>query len=508
MDRNNRQFYNRQHFHQASEHENCRSHNPHDPRRAACSRCSAHVTQNERVRRFTREKRDQRQRALHQQHEQAQSLRDRSAIAARATRSIPILLRVTADESEESSTLDSSSTSRSSSSMSDVLSKRSKRKRRSAHKSRSGIRGRLDVHKVVRQYPVGAQFHGFTVQRSELVTELDLAAILLKHDDTGCKYLHLARNDTDNVFATLFRTIPEDSTGAPHILEHYVLNGSEKYPIRDALLKMMTRSVYSFMNAFTADDFTLYPFSTTNAKDFKNLQSVYLDGIFRPLLKELDFMQEGWRLEPLKPDDPSNSEYVLKGIVLNEMKGVYSDSFGVMRRKTKMALYPSGPYGHEAGGDPLKIPDLSWEGTKSFYKRNYHPSNAKLFSYGDMPLKDHLEFMKHYLNKFQNKKVPAPRTITEEPRWTEPRELTVYYQENPQSKEGNKAAVAVTYALTPIKNDFENFSLKILSELLVAGPNAPFYKCLQESHLGTGMLSFSGYEGLGNEPYFLIGKFE
>jgi hypothetical protein len=300
----------------------------------------------------------------------------------------------------------------------------------------------------------------------------------------------------------------KDSTGAPHILEHYVLNGSEQYPIRDALLKMMTRSVYSFMNAFTADDFTLFPFSTTNPKDFRNLLSVYLDGIFRPLLKELDFMQEGWRIEPLKPDDPLNSEWVLKGIVLNEMKGVYSDPHGVMRRKTKMALYPSGPYGQEAGGDPLQIPELSWEGTKAFYKKNYHPNNCKLYSYGDMALKDHLEFVKKYLNKFANKKKPPLMTVKDEPRWGEPKELKVYYQQNPNAKEGNKAAVAVTYALAPISNDFENFSLKILSELLVSGPNAPFYKCLQESQLGTGMLSFSGYEGLGNEPYFLIGKRE
>jgi Zn-dependent M16 (insulinase) family peptidase len=284
-----------------------------------------------------------------------------------------------------------------------------------------------------------------------------------------------------------------------------VLNGSEKYPIRNALLKMMTRSVHTYMNAATAADFTMYPFSTTIRKDFKHLQSVYLDSVFRPLMNELDFMQEAWRMEPLNPEDPLTSKHVLKGIVLNEMKGAYSNPDAMMRRNIQQALYPSGPYGHDAGGNPLKIPDLSWKATKSFYKKNYHPNNCKMYSYGDFPLAKHLQFVTSYLDKFANKKHPEVRVIQEEERWTEPREQIVYYQENPSMKNGNKAAVALSYALTPLKNDFENFALDIICDLLVSGPNAPFYKSLTECHLGTNMLSYSGIQGHINVPFFIVG---
>ncbi|KAJ6615442.1 hypothetical protein lerEdw1_015125 [Lerista edwardsae] len=154
------------------------------------------------------------------------------------------------------------------------------------------------------------------------VPEFCLTTVQLSHDQTGAKYLHVAREDSNNLFSVQFRTTPMDSTGVPHILEHTVLCGSQKYPVRDPFFKMLNRSLSTFMNAFTASDYTLYPFSTQNPKDFQNLLSVYLDAVFFPCLRHLDFWQEGWRLEHENPTDPQ-TPLVFKGIVFNEMKGAF-----------------------------------------------------------------------------------------------------------------------------------------------------------------------------------------
>ncbi|RXM97863.1 Presequence protease, mitochondrial [Acipenser ruthenus] len=156
------------------------------------------------------------------------------------------------------------------------------------------------------------------------VPDLFLTAVKLTHDNTGARYLHVARDDSNNLFSVQFRTTPMDSTGVPHILEHTVLCGSEKYPCRDPFFKMLNRSLSTFMNAFTASDYTMYPFSTQNGKDFQNLLSVYLDAVFFPCLRELDFWQEGWRLEHENPTDP-NAPLVFKGVVFNEMKGAFRE---------------------------------------------------------------------------------------------------------------------------------------------------------------------------------------
>ncbi|CAG0907078.1 unnamed protein product, partial [Cyprideis torosa] len=181
-----------------------------------------------------------------------------------------------------------------------------------------------------------------------------------------------------------------DSTGVAHILEHTVLCGSEMYPIHDPFFKMLNRSLATFMNAMTGADFTVYPFSTQNPTDFENLRSVYLDAVFRPRLRELDFKQEGWRLEHENPEDPS-SPIVFKGVVFNEMKGVFADSQTLFAQKIHNALLPSHTYGHCSGGDPLHIPDLTWLALRQFHASHYHPSNARFYSYGDIPLETHLK---------------------------------------------------------------------------------------------------------------------
>lgn len=169
---------------------------------------------------------------------------------------------------------------------------------------------------------VGDQLHGYAVTSVEDVPELCLTAYKLRHTRTGAEHLHIAREDSNNVFSVSFRTTPSNSTGVAHILEHLALCGSAKYPVRDPFMKMLTRSLSTFMNAFTGPDYTMYPFSTQNSRDFYNLLSIYLDATFHPRLRQLDFLQEGWRLEHADIND-RNSPLVFKGVVFNEMKGVF-----------------------------------------------------------------------------------------------------------------------------------------------------------------------------------------
>lgn len=169
-------------------------------------------------------------------------------------------------------------------------------------------------------YTVGDQYGGFSVSRVTEVPQLGMAAVELLHNPTNARHLHLDRDDSNNAFSIGFKTNPPDLTGLPHILEHTTLCGSEKFPVRDPFFKMLTRSLANFMNAMTGFDYTFYPFATTNHTDYNNLQKVYLDAVYHPLLRPLDFSQEGWRLENEDPND-INSPLVYKGVVYNEMKG-------------------------------------------------------------------------------------------------------------------------------------------------------------------------------------------
>ncbi|KAM9091334.1 presequence protease, mitochondrial isoform 4-T4 [Megaptera novaeangliae] len=273
------------------------------------------------------------------------------------------------------------------------------------------------------RYRVGEKIHGFTVSQVTSVPELTLTAVKLSHDGTGAQHLHLAREDRNNLFSVQFRTAPADSSGAPHVLEHTVLCGSQRYPCRDPFFKMLNRSLSTFMNAFTASDYTLYPFSTQNPKDFQNLLSVYLDAAFFPCLRELDFCQEGWRLEHEDPSDPQ-TPLVFKGVVFNEMKGAFTDNERIFSQHVQSRLLPDHTYSVVSGGDPLCIPDLTWEQLRQFHATHYHPSNARFFTYGNFPLEQHLkQIHEEALSKFQRIK---PRTaVPAQKPWDKPREFQV-----------------------------------------------------------------------------------
>ncbi|MBQ1376637.1 MAG: insulinase family protein, partial [Lachnospiraceae bacterium] len=221
---------------------------------------------------------------------------------------------------------------------------------------------------------------------------------VLEHIKSGAHLFVIETEDDNKVFFAGFRTIPEDDTGVPHILEHTVLSGSEKYPVKDPMGEL-TGSLRTFMNAMTYPDKTVYPIASTNLKSFKNLMEVYTDAVFHPLIYKspLGFYQEGWHYELERPEDP----LTVNGIVYNEMKGDFSTSDNVLARKIQNDLFPDTGYAFESGGDPEAIPDLSYEEFLEFHRRFYHPSNAYIYLYGDMDMEERLlwldqECLRHY----------------------------------------------------------------------------------------------------------------
>lgn len=354
------------------------------------------------------------------------------------------------------------------------------------------------------QYQPGQKVHGFTVKEVVAVPDLFLTAVKLTHDKTGAQYLHAARDDSNNLFSVQFRTTPMDSTGVPHILEHTVLCGSVKYPCRDPFFKMLNRSLSTFMNAFTASDYTMYPFSTQNGKDFQNLLSVYLDAVFFPCLREQDFWQEGWRLENENPTDPS-SPLVFKGVVFNEMKGAFSNNERLYAQHLQNKLYPDHTYSVVSGGEPLAIPDLTWEQLKQFHARHYHPSNARFFTYGDLPLENHLkQIQDEALSRFE--RIDPNTEVPSQPHWTSPREDHVTCSPDALAPDRTRQnTLSVSYLLGDITDTFEGFTLSLLSSLMISGPNSPFYKSLIEPKIGTDFSSVVGYDGSTKEASFSIG---
>jgi len=354
---------------------------------------------------------------------------------------------------------------------------------------------------------VGDVVHGFTVQKIVPIDEFQLTAVTLEHKNTGAKYLHLARNDSNNVFSVGFRTTPTDDTGVAHILEHTVLCGSQLYPCRDPFFKMLNRSLATFMNAMTASDWTMYPFATTNQQDFYNLLGVYLDATFFPNLEELDFLQEGWRLEYEDPNS-QQSEIAFKGVVYNEMKGALSSPDALFCIGAQQHLHSGTTYENVSGGDPTAITDLTWNQLKQFHSQNYHPSNSNFYSYGDFPLAEHLKVVDdHVLSKFElEESYPLSTAVHDVPRWTSPREVSSTCPEDAVSPDPTRQGrISVSYLLPPVSESYEQFTLRILSMLLVDGPSSPFFQSLVESGLGADFSANSGFDSNTREASFAVG---
>ena len=237
----------------------------------------------------------------------------------------------------------------------------------------------------------------FEMVREERIPEINSLARLYKHRKTGAEILSLINDDENKVFGVTFKTPPEDSTGVAHILEHSVLCGSKKYPVKKPFVELIKGSLHTFLNAMTYPDKTAYPVASTNLQDFYNLVDVYLDAVFFPLITEDTFRQEGWHYEM----EGGNAPLVFKGVVFNEMKGAYSSPNAVLYKASQQSIYPDTTYGVDSGGDPKAIPDLTYEYFKNFHAKYYHPSNARIVFYGDDDPEQRLEILDRVLNQFE-----------------------------------------------------------------------------------------------------------
>ena len=344
----------------------------------------------------------------------------------------------------------------------------------------------------------GDQIGGYFVK--QVVRLRDIRAIFyeLEHAASGAKHIHLANQDAENTFGVSFKTVPTDSTGVAHILEHTVLCGSEKFPVRDPFFSMIKRSLNTFMNAFTASDWTMYPFCTQNRKDYYNLMNVYLDAAFFPKLEKLNFKQEGHRLEI------EGERLVYKGVVYNEMKGAMSSPNQVMGRSLLNALYPDTTYGHNSGGDPAAIPTLTYEQLKQFHARHYHPSNAWFYTYGNLPLKDTLLFIEdRVLKKFS--RIDPKTDVPCQPRWTSPKTVTYHYPLAKNEDAAKKSQVCVAWLLSDITDTYEVLGLTLLSQILLGNSASPLRKALIESELGSALSDSTGFDGDNRDTLFACG---
>lgn len=348
---------------------------------------------------------------------------------------------------------------------------------------------------------IGTELIGYKVLRKEALTEINAVYYELEHFKTGARHIHISMDDAENTFAVAFKTVPKDSSGVAHILEHTALCGSKLYPVRDPFFSMIKRSLNTFMNAFTASDWTMYPFATQNRQDYYNLLSIYLDAAFFPRLDELSFKQEGHRVE-----FNEKGELEFKGVVYNEMKGAMSSADEVLGRSMMKALYPSSTYSNNSGGDPRDIPKLTYAGLLKFHKMHYHPSNALFFTYGNFPLKDHLKAINaHVLECFEKSAADLKIEVQPEPRWLEPRQFKYYYALDKDEITSEKSQVVMAWLTADITSSKDMLIMEILNQILLGNAAAPLRKALMDTKLGSALSDYSGFEDENRETFFSCG---
>ena len=330
-------------------------------------------------------------------------------------------------------------------------------------------------------FSVGQSYLDFQVTKSQDIPELQCKLIELTHLPTNALVMHLSNQDPENLFCLSFQTLPDKSDGVAHILEHTVLCGSKKFPVKDPFFAMTRRSLNTFMNALTGSDFTCYPASTQVPKDFYNLLDVYLDAVFHPNLKQLSFLQEGHRLEFADPEDP-NSPLEHKGVVFNEMKGVLSNPGARLSEMLHAALFPDITYGVNSGGSPPAIANLSYEELVNFHKTYYHPSRCLFFFYGNMPLQHHLDFISENALKGVEKIAPLP-PIPFQKRFQKPLKIETRYPISEDEDKRDKSFISFGWLTANILQQQEILALDILQIVLMSTDASPLKKALLKSGL-------------------------
>ena len=342
----------------------------------------------------------------------------------------------------------------------------------------------------------------FVLKRAVPIPSLNLTVEEYEHPATGAQHLHLSSDSSENVFMVALRTVPEDSTGVAHILEHTALCGSERYPVRDPFFMMLRRSLNTFMNAFTSSDWTAYPFATQNRKDFGNLLDVYLDAVFFSRLDPLDFAQEGHRVE--FENDDSSQPLVFKGVVFNEMKGAMSSTPSILWDRLCHELFPSNTYHFNSGGDPEHIPDLSYQELRDFYAEHYHPSNAIFLTFGDMTAAAHQQvFEASVLQRFEalERKIEV---ALEQP-FNAPVKATHPYAVDGEEGIENKTHLVLGWKLGESADLTAMLEAQLVASVLMENSASPLMHYLETTDRGAAPSPLCGLEESMREMVFCCG---
>lgn len=339
----------------------------------------------------------------------------------------------------------------------------------------------------------------YRVVEHKIIEEMQSEGIVLEHKKTKARLFLVSNDDENKVFCIGFRTPPDNDCGLPHILEHSVLCGSDKFPLKDPFVELVKGSLNTFLNAMTYPDKTVYPVASCNDKDFHNLMDVYMDAVLHPNIykEEKIFRQEGWHYELESKDAP----LIYNGVVYNEMKGAYSSPESILDSVTQKTLFPDTCYGKDSGGDPVHIPELSYEKFRDFHRTYYHPSNSYIYLYGDMDMAEKLTCLdEEYLSHYEER--PVDSRIREQKAFAEPVEREFSYSITEGESEEDATYLSVN---TVVGDDLDPklyVAFQILEYTLLDAPGAPLKQALIDAGIGKDVMG--GYESGILQPYFSI----
>ena len=349
----------------------------------------------------------------------------------------------------------------------------------------------------------GERYGDFVVTKYLPINELNCVLRELQHLPSGAQVMHIDNDDPENLFCLSFKTYPANSGGAAHILEHTVLCGSHKFPVKDPFFAMSRRSLNTFMNALTGSDFTCYPAASQNEADFYNLMDVYIDAVFHPELKRMSFLQEGHRYEFTDPKDPK-SALQIKGIVFNEMKGSMASADNRLWHAMMAELVPDLPYAYNSGGDPKAIPDLTYAELVAFHETYYHPSRCLFFFYGNLPLKKHLDFIAEHALKHVPAFPPIP-PISKQKRFSSPVHKEMRYPVSEHEKLTDRTIIAFGYLTAQLLDQEEVLALSLLDSILMETDASLLKSALLKSKLCIHADAFMDAE-MSEVPYVIVCK--
>jgi len=324
-------------------------------------------------------------------------------------------------------------------------------------------------------------YNGFRFEEEQNIDDINSIAQIFYHEKSGARLLYLKNDDDNKVFSITFRTPPADSTGVAHIVEHSVLCGSRKFPLKEPFVQLVKGSLNTYLNAMTFPDKTMYPVASRNEKDFRNLMDIYLDAVLYPNITKNPetLMQEGWHYEL----EDKEGEISYKGVVYNEMKGVFSSPDAILENKTFETLFPDTAYGVESGGDPADIPDLTQEQFIDFHKQYYHPANSYIFLYGDLDILENLKFLnEEYLSHFEKFEVQSQ--IALQPSFVHKVEKVFDYPITPDDTIEDKTFISMNVVLGQNVSSETCLAFQILEYLLLETPAAPLKKAIIDSGIG------------------------